>query len=38
MNQIIKVIFEEIMITGIETIVKMDMNSMKVIIGKEVSQ
>ena len=38
MNQIIKVIFEEIMISGIETIVKMDMNSTKVIIGKEVSQ
>ena len=36
MNQVMKVIFEEIIITGIETIVKTDMNIMKVIIEKEV--
>lgn len=37
MNQMMKMIFEEIVITGIETIVKIEMNIMKVIIGKEVA-
>ena len=37
MNQVMRVIFASIIITGIETIVKMDMNIMKVIIGKELA-
>ena len=37
MNQMMKLILEERVMTGIETIVKMDMNIMKVIIGKEVA-
>ena len=37
MNQVMRVIFQEIIIAGIEKIVKMDTNNMKVIVGKEVS-